>query len=98
MPDPYADPSSLDWLPLRHACGCILEWGVPLGQRRVFDQLLPRAAVELCPLNSKDKRVPHEELGAKEIHNLVPGMLWYRLAPAARHADGRINRRLALRV
>jgi len=91
------DPADLEWVPLQHACACVMDWGVPLGMRAVFDQFLPNIASQPCPVHKSDSLVVPRPLAPEEIRSLIPGKLWYRLAATEKHQQGRDNRTLALR-
>jgi hypothetical protein len=97
MSNPFTDPSTLDWFPFQHSCGCVLDWGVPAGKRRVFDQFFPNVAPHSCPVHSLEKGHSAIPLKPNELRMLVPGILWYRLADAEKHAYGKDNRNRALR-
>jgi hypothetical protein len=97
MSNPFTDPTSLDWFPFQHTCGCVLDWGVPIGKRRLFDQFFPNVAPHPCPVHSLEKGHSSIPLATNELRTLVPGILWYRLADAPKHAYGKDNRKRALR-
>jgi hypothetical protein len=83
-------PETLEWFPLQHRCGCIIDWGIQKGMRRVLNRLFPQLAPEPCPIHMEGTIAPLP-LGPVEVRVRVPEKLWYRLAGPEKRAEGKHN-------
>ena len=67
-------PEHLQWYPLQHRCGCVIDWGIEASKTAVIQKLFPQIAPELCPVHTEGTITP-QPLVAGEIRVRAPELL-----------------------